>query len=897
MQYIRMLTELDQNDLPLAGGKGANLGALIKAGLPVPPGFCITTRAYLHFVEANRLQDRILELVKSVQPNQLDSLESVSAAIRSLFEAGTMPEAVAGELAAAYAQAAAADGSPAPVAVRSSATTEDLPELSFAGQQDTYLNVLGIDALQQAVIRCWASLWTARAIGYRARSGIDPAEVALAVIVQQMIQSEASGVLFTANPLTGKRSETVIDAAFGLGEALVSGLVEPDHYVVDAKSGCILEKTLGAKALAIRSLPGGGTQTIHADASREQALPDEQILTLSSLGQQAARHFGAPQDLEWAWAGGRLYVLQSRPITSLYPLPEGVLDEPMRVFYSFGAAQGMLDPISPLGIDFFLSLAAGVGRNFGSQLTPKTQTFFMAAGCRAFINITGLFRTKQGRQFLKFFVPAIDPANAALFQQILDDPRLSINQTRASFSGRVKFARGALRIAANVLRNLVSPESGRERINRRIERYLQSIQTRVSQAEDLKTLAGVLQELYILLPQTLLPFLASGAISGIGPLQLLLRLSKQLPDGSHMVMELTRGLPYNVTTEMDLALWDTAQVIQADPESAAEFEKRDAAALAAGYQAGLLPTRAQTAVDRFMQRYGMRGVAEIDIYRPRWRDQPLHIFQVLKSYLSFGEEDLSPAEVFRRGAERAQAAGQQLISAFRRERFGWMKAHLARFLIHRVRKLGGLRETPKFTMVRFLGIVRAEIVRAGEQLAAQGTIGEANDIFFLHLWELQALAEGSLSNPRELISQRRQAYQRELGRKQIPRLILSDGTTLYDGSLRTAQAEAEGNTLTGSPVSAGTVEGVVRVVFDPHQTQLQPGEILVCPGTDPAWTPLFLAAGGLVMETGGMMTHGSVVAREYGIPAVVGVSQATTRLQTGQRIRVDGSSGIITILV
>lgn len=895
MQYIQMLTELDQNDLPLAGGKGANLGALTKAGLPVPPGFCITTRAYLHFVEANRLQARILEMVESVQPDQLDSLESTATAIRSLFEAGTMPEAIADDLAAAYAQAAAADGSPTPVAVRSSATTEDLPELSFAGQQETYLNVLGIDALQQAVVRCWASLWTARAIGYRARSAIDPAEVALAVIVQQMIQSESSGVLFTANPLTGKRTETVIDAAFGLGEALVSGLVEPDHYVVDAKSGRILEKSLGAKALSIRSVPGGGTQTIHAEASREQALPDEQILALSSLGQQAAWHFGAPQDLEWAWAGGQLYVLQSRPITSLFPLPEGVSDEPLQVFYSFGAAQGMLDPISPLGFDFFTSFAAGIGRNFGSRLTPKTQTFFRAAGCRPFINITNLFRTKQGRQFLRFFIQSIDPTNAALFQQLQNDPRLSINQTRASFSGRVKFARGVLRIAAQVLHNLVSPDSRRERINRRIEQYLQSIQTRVSQVEDLQTLAGVLQELYILLPQTLLPFLASGAISGIGSLQLLLRLSKHLPDGSQMVMELTRGLPHNVTTEMDLALWDTAQVIQADPESAANFEKRDAASLAADYQAGLLPPRAQAAVDRFLQRYGMRGVAEIDIYRLRWRDQPVHIFQVLKSYLSFGEEDLSPTEVFRRGAERAQTAAQQLISAFRRERFGWVKARLARFLIRRVRKLGGLRETPKFTMVRFLGIARAAIHRAGEQLAAQGTIGEADDIFFLHLWELQTLAEGSLPDLRELISQRRQAYQRELSRKQLPRLMLSDGTTLYDGSPRAAQAGD--NTLTGSPVSAGTVEGVARVVFDPHQTQLQPGEILVCPGTDPAWTPLFLTAGGLVMETGGMMTHGSVVAREYGIPAVVGVSQATTRLQTGQRIRVDGSSGIITILV
>lgn len=378
-------------------------------------------------------------------------------------------------------------------------------------------------------------------------------------------------------------------------------------------------------------------------------------------------------------------------------------------------------------------------------------------------------------------------------------------------------------------------------------------------------------------------------------MQFLLRMSKGIPDGRELVLGLTRGLPYNVTTEMDLTLWSTAQAIRADAESLAYFQAQEATTLSRDYLAGRLPAAAHAAVQQFIKIYGARTLGEIDIYRRRWREDPTHILQVLKGYLTFGDDDPSPEFVFQSGIQKSQEASSQLISCLRRMQFGWIKARLAKFLIHRLRELGGLRETPKFTFIRMFGILRMGLLRVSKKLVEQRVLEQPEDIFFLHLPELRALAKGDLAaNPRTLVAHRRQVYQREQLRKRLPNILLSDGTTLYAGA--SVQSDGEEGTLTGSPVSAGVVEGVVHVVHDPLGTQLAPGEILVCPGTDPAWTPLFLTAGGLITEVGGILTHGSVVAREYGIPAVVGVSQATTRLKTGQRVRVDGSTGRIQVI-
>lgn len=888
MQYIQSLTELNQTDLLIAGGKGANLGALIQAGLPVPPGFCIITPAYRAFVETHQLDLQIRQILAATRMDDPDSLEAASGSIRACFQQREIPPLLANEIRLSYANL---HNPPVPVAVRSSATAEDLPDLSFAGQQDTYLNIFGESALLDAVIRCWASLWTARAIGYRARNQISQDAIALAVVVQQMVPSDAAGVLFTANPLTGKRNETVIDATLGLGEALVSGQVEPDHYVVSGSGKNILTKTLGAKALTIQAQAGGGTVTLHQSAADRQALPDEQILALAQLGQQVQTFFGSPQDMEWAWAGERLYVVQSRPVTSLFPLPAELKDEQLEVFWSFGAWQGMLDPYTPVGRDVFGLLVYGVGDYFGRTMSIRQQRVFLGAGERLFVNITGLLSKSIGRKVANIFIDAIDPVSGAILAELLKDPRFSAT-TNLSLKGRMQFLRGVLPLAGNVLYKLLWPARGRARLEQRIDAILARTQECCEAAKNLAELIDTLENLGGKTPQQIWPLLVGGIAAGQAPYQNLFARADGLPGAQDLLMELARGLPHNVTTQMNLALWHTAQAIRVDANAADYFSMTDVETLVAEYRAKKLPAAAQTAIRNFLSTYGMRGVGEIDLGRPRWRDNPTNLFQALKSYLII-DPALSPEAVFQRGAGNIRQVQAQLEQVFSQAPKGKrISPWIVRLLVERYRELGGLRETPKFFVVRLFSIYREALLKAAQKMVEAGTLTRAEDVFFLHMWELKALGGGETRNWQALIEERRATYARELRRRRIPRMMLSDGTTFYDAPL---SGEAD-HTLTGTPVSAGVIEGVVRIVLNPHGVQLMPGEILVCPATDPAWTPLFLAAGGLVMEVGGMMTHGSVVAREYGIPAVVGVSQATTRLTDGECVRVDGSNGTVTVL-
>ncbi|RIK38696.1 MAG: phosphoenolpyruvate synthase [Chloroflexi bacterium] len=895
IEPTKMLLSLDapETTLALVGGKGTNLAKLAQAGFPVPRAFLVTTAAYRCFVAANDLETWLLEQVCQTQTDDPTALEAVSEQIRPRFAAGVLPPTLAQEVAAAYAGM----GSP-PVAVRSSATAEDLPNFSFAGQQDTYLNVVGEAALLEAVVRCWSSLWTARAIGYRSRNQIPHDQVALAVVVQEMVQSEAAGVLFTVNPLSGKRTETVIEATLGLGEALVSGQVEPDQYVVETASGRILSKTLGAKAVAIHSRAGGGVVTTTAEAAQRQALPDAEIRELATLGRRVADLYQAPQDIEWAWADGQLYLLQTRPITSLYPTPPGVEAEPLEVFFSLGAVQGMLDPITPLGRDLLTIVGAcGFGGAFGFNNTLATQTVLYTAGERLWARVTPLLRNRIGRRLLHTFAGVADAGIGQALAQVEAGPDWSAaGWPRRSSLGHVTlFLRRVLPVMAF---SLLRPERSRQVFQRQLNRIVEQFAAQAATATTLSARLALIEQALV----PLLTFLFPQAVGRLAPgilmlnrMNVLAHLAWREDDVQRRrILEIARGLPHNVTTEMDLALWATAQQIRSDPVALAHVQQHDAAELALQTSAGELPSTAQAALDAFLHRYGMRGVAEIDLGRARWREDPTQVMQTVQSYLQIDDPTQAPDAVFRRGETVAQQLIADLQAGLRRQPRGVLMAYLAGWVAQRFRALAGLRESPKFFIIQLLGIVRQGLLESGAELARQNVIERPDDLFFLHLNELKGLAAGYAIDWKALVVERRTLYEREKLRRQLPRLLLSDGRAFYDGVRATAPLR-EG-VLVGTPVSPGVVEGTVRVVFDPHAAQLAPGEILVCPGTDPAWTPLFLAAGGLVMEVGGLMTHGSVVAREYGIPAVVGVHEATSRLQSGQRIRVDGSSGEIVLL-
>jgi rifampicin phosphotransferase len=889
-------------NLASAGGKGANLALLARAGFPVPPGFVITSNAYAALSASNQFDHAILARLEGLDPAGAAGLEEASREIRAWFAAAVLPQPLAQAFLSAYRQMGGG-----PVAVRSSATAEDLPEMSFAGQQDTILNVVGEEALLRSVIQCWSSLWTARAIGYRIRNQVDHRGVALAVVVQHMVESRVAGVLFTANPLSGLRSETVIDASFGLGEALVSGQVEPDHYVVDPAAGVIRSKTLGSKAVSIHGQGEGGTRSETRDRSALQALPDAQILQLANLARQVSEQYAAPQDIEWAWAEGKLYLLQSRPITSLFPIPAGLRDDRLMVFFSFAAVQGMLDPLTTLGRDSLKAIFATGAGLFGIRVNAQTQTILYEAGERLWINLTSVVTNTVGRKAIQGVIGMLEPTIGQALEEIWDDPRLKVARKGVSLPARLRLARFLIPLAANVVINLLAPQSRRTLILANGEHILAEIQAQskkmagqgrqllAQRAAHLETTASRQ------LPRTLVLFV-SAVVAGMASWNLLRLLNphRRNPDApenqiwSRLLLELTRGMPYNPTTGMDLALWEIARALRADSQSRAVLEQHSSTQLAEMYHAAQLPALIQDRIAGFLKVYGGRGLGEIDMGRTRWATDPTHVFEMLASFMRIVDPASAPDAIFARGAQAAQAVIAQLAAIARAGSRGWLRARLVRFFAGRARQWMGTRESPKFFAVRMMALVQDGLLRSGRELVDSGDLGQPDDLFHLTLAEILSFATdeaGDARDWRSLIAERRLAYQRETRRVQIPRLLLGDGRAFYAG-LRSNGP----NDISGSPVSPGSAKGRVRVVLDPGRANLQPGEILVCPGTDPSWTPLFLSAAGLIMEVGGMMTHGAVVAREYGIPAVVGVHEATHRLRTGMLIQLDGSSGQIDVL-
>ena len=873
--------------LALVGGKAANLGELTRAGLPVPSGFCLTTEAYrLGTAHAGGKLSRILDDIARTPPGDSAALAGLAKESRAALLEMPMPAEVTAAVSDAYRKL----GDKTPVAVRSSATAEDLPFASFAGQQDTYLNVVGRDAVLDAVHRCWASLWTDRAVAYRATNSIDPRTVRLAVVVQRMVDAAIAGVLFTANPVTGRRRQAVIDASPGLGEAVVSGAVNPDHFVVDTMRGEILERRLGDKRFSVRPLPGGGTEHVERPAAADAAcVSDEQILALAALGDRVETHYGAPQDTEWAIdARGALWLTQARPITTLFPLPANAppRDDDLRVYFCFSLAQGLERPITPMGLAVFRLMSTSASEMFGFPIAnPRAGAMrYVEAGERFFIDITSVLRSRVGRAIVPRVLDVMEARSAVVLRGLFDDPRLSIiNPSRLSFARRVARIAGRYRVPARAIRAAIDPASaqrGAARIGEELARQLTTSAT-ATPAERLR----FVEENLLHGSVDLLPRLVPGVLVGFGLLGL---AGKVLgPDVRAGELEtVLRGLPHNVTTEMDLALWALADRIRADATAAAALRESATDELAKRYLAGGLPEPAQSALSDFLARYGHRAVAEIDVGMPRWSDDPQYVLGVLANYLRLENPDAAPDALFARRAAEAEAMIESLAArAGRRSR---LRARFVRFALRRARALAGLRELPKYYIIVKIAAVRRELAKVGAELAARRIIESGDDVFFVDLDDARAGLGGR--DLRETVAQRRAIYEAELRRRHVPRVVLSDGTE-PEATMITA-VPSDGS-LAGTPASAGSVTGPARVILDPVGARLEPGEILVAPSTDPGWTPLFLTAGGLVMEMGGANSHGAVVAREYGIPAVVGVANATARITTGQTITVDGSAGMV----
>jgi pyruvate,water dikinase len=874
------LCRLVSTSLAAVGGKALNLGRLAAADFPVPPGFCLTTAGY-RMAAPTELEDIAARLDGPESRNGERALQDgdrneLARRARELMAAAPVPPDVEAALRGAYA---AMGGGP--VAVRSSATAEDLPFASFAGQQDSFMDVDGTDALVDAVRRCWASLWTDRAVAYRTANGIRHREVSLAVVVQQMVHAATAGVLFTANPVTGTRTQTVIDASSGPGQAVVSGAVNPDHFVVETASGHVLQQPPGP----------------------ERLLTGPQLRDLASLGDAAQHLLGAPQDVEWVIdGGGKTWLTQSRPITTLYPLPD---DDPLNGGPGTGAAdaasgaeprvylcgtllQGLTRPITPMGLSV-LGLMRG----------NKGPWNYVNPGLRMYVELTPLLRNKSGRKALVKVLPLADGRSAAVFPALLADPRFSIVRRPRKESGRRgrtsparTQSRGAevtrslgqfVGLIPAMFRALLWPDRELRRARRYQDRLAATLvlplpataARRLQHSEDIlaTSIDGLIQAT---LPAPSVGYLTLAAarrlLRGIAP-----------PRELEAVL---RGLPHNVTTIMDLELWHLAVSLGRDPEARRAFTEQQPDELASAYRAGTLPAAARSGLQQFLAKYGHRAVAEIDLGMPRWFEEPDHILGMISNYLRVEDPEQAPDRQFARAAGRAEARISELVErAGSRSR---LRGQLVSLCLRRTRQLAGLRELPKFCIVMVLAEMHRQLTEVGAELVRNGTLDAASDVFFLNFDELRVGLRGA--DLTGIVSRRRRLYDVELRRRRVPRLLLSDGTDVEAAAML---QPAAGDHLTGTPASAGTATGRVRVIMDPVGAHLEPGEILVAPSTDPGWTPLFMTAGALVMEMGGVISHGAVVAREYGIPAVVGVADATTRLRDGQNITVDGAAGTV----
>ncbi|WP_433855277.1 rifamycin-inactivating phosphotransferase [Streptomyces kronopolitis] len=870
-QYVRDLLEIAETDGAVVGGKGAHLGGLSRIeGVRVPGGFCVTTDAFRRIMAEAPSSGELLDQLSRVDPDDREAIRTLGARIRRIIEDLAIPD----DLAAAITGALARFGEWEAYAVRSSATAEDLPTASFAGQQDTYLNVVGPAAVLRHVSRCWASLFTERAVAYRRRNGIDHRAVHMAVVVQRMVFPQAAGVLFTADPVTGNRKVATVDAGFGLGEALVSGLVNPDVFTV--RDGEVVARTIAAKECAVQALPGGGTREVAIDAERQgqPALTDAQVVRLVQLGRRIEAHFGRAQDIEWCLTDDGFQIVQSRPITTLFPVPESG-DQENHVYVSVGHGQMMTDPMKPLGLSVW-------------RLTAMVP--MLEAGGRLFVDVTPRLAAPASRAGLLDVLGRGDPLTRDALETVLD---------RGDFVPSLPDAGPGGPPAGGVSAPM---ETDPALVTDLIERSRASI---AALERDIRTQSGP-----ALFDFLLEAFAEHKRVLGDPPnLQAIMagmeatwwlndKLGEWLGE-KNAADTLTLSAPGNVTSEMGLALLDVADVIRPHPqvveflrgvEHVEDVEDGEDAAFLGELAKCTGGAEARDAIEAYLDRYGMRCVGEIDLTRPRWRERPTTLVPVILDHVRNFEPGAAERR-FAHGREKAQKKERDVLARLRALPDGDRKADEARRMIDRVRTFIGYREYPKYGIVSRYFLYKQALLREAERLVQARVLPEKEDVFYLTFQEFREAVRAQAVDGR-LIQQRKDAF-RSYHALTPPRVLTSDGEAVT-GAYRRDDVPA--GALTGLPVSAGTIEGRARVILDMAKADLEAGDILVTTFTDPSWSPLFVGIAGLVTEVGGLMTHGAVIAREYGLPAVVGVEQATRLIRDGQRIRVHGTEGYVEIL-
>ncbi len=868
--YVLGFQDIDNTKRMVVGGKGANLGELSKiAGIRVPDGFCLSTEAFKRIIGETSSMNALLDQLSLLKVEDRQKIGELSGEIRRVIEGIAIPQDIHEQITRLLSRLDEKNA----YAVRSSATAEDLPTASFAGQQDTYLNIIGKEAILKHISKCWASLFTERAVMYRLQNGFDHRKVHLSVVVQKMVFPQAAGILFTADPVTSSRKVFSIDASFGLGEALVSGLVNADSYKV--RNGKLIEKKISTKKLAIHALKDGGTkeQEIEPERQNRQALTDEQILQLEHLGRKIEQHFGCPQDIEWCVVDETFYIVQSRPITTLYPIPEAN-DQENHVYLSVGHQQMMTNPMKPLGLSFF-------------QLTAARPMF--KAGGRLFVDVTHQLASPVSREMLLDVMGQHDPLMKDALMTIIErgdfikslpDDKQEKTPGKSNQGPSLPDFQTLNDYDPAIVSDLI------KRSETSMEELKQNIQT--------KSGSDLLDFLLEDIPQLKKSLSAS---QGFGVFMTAMNASSWINEnmkewlGEKAVADtLSQSVPNNITSEMGLELLDVADLIRPYPEviNYLQHVKEDSfLEELVTFDGG---QESRDAIYAYLNKYGMRCAGEIDITKTRWSEKPTTLVPMILSNIKNFEPHASNRK-FEQGRQEALKKEQELLDRLKQLPDGEQKAQETKRMISLMRNFIGYREYPKYGMINRYFVYKQALLKEAEQLVQANVIHEQEDIYYLTFQELREVVRTHTLDY-QIINKRKDEY-KFYEKLTPPRVITSDGEIIA-GAYKRENLPAEA--IVGLPVSSGVIEGRARVILHMEDAVLEEGDVLVTAFTDPSWTPLFVSIKGLVTEVGGLMTHGAVIAREYGLPAVVGVESATKLIKDGQHIRVNGTEGYVEIL-
>ncbi|MBN7573465.1 phosphoenolpyruvate synthase [Clostridium sp. 2-1] len=867
--YVLSFQEIDKTKISMVGGKGANLGELSRiTEILVPEGFCVTTEAYKKITENNEELKGLLDELSHFGVEDIEKIREISSEIRKVIEGITIPEVINEEIARSILRLGEKDS----YAVRSSATAEDLPTASFAGQQDTYLNIIGKESILKHIRKCLASLFTERAVIYRIQNGFDHNKVHLSVVVQKMVFPKAAGILFTADPVTCNRKLVSIDASFGLGEALVSGLVNADNYRV--RNDKIVDKKISTKKLGIYSLKDGGTEKleIEPEIQNSQVLTNEQILKLTHMGRRIEEHFGCPQDIEWCLAHDTFYIVQSRPITTLYPIPEAN-NEKKHVYLSVGHQQMMTDPLMPLGMS--LKELISFGRWF-------------KAGGRFFVDVAPMLASPDGRKNLLNNMKQLEPLTEDAIMTIIERDFIKCLPNDKEEQSDIKRNK-SISAAGSEPQKELDPTIVSELIKKTqssIEELKQNIQKKSGVdlidfiLEDTNELKRILFD-----PQSTAVFMSAINAS----LWINEKMNEWLGEKNAADI-LSQSVPNNITSEMGLELMDVADVIRPYPEIVdfLQHVKDDNFLDEVIKFHGGKETR--DAILSYLRKFGMRCSGEIDITRTRFSEKPITLVPMILSNIKNFEPSAGKKK-FEQGRQEALNKEQELLSRLRELPDGEEKAKETKRNIDLIRNFIGYREYPKYGMISRYFVYKQALMKEAERLVQDGVIHKKEDIYYLTLEELREVVHANELDY-DIIIKRKEEH--KLNEKLTPPRVMTSDGEIITGKYKRENIPA--GAIPGLPVSSGVIEGRARVILNMEDAVLEAGDILVTSFTDPSWTPLFVSIKGLVTEIGGLMTHGAVIAREYGLPAVVGVEDATKLIKDGEWIRVNGTEGYVEIL-